>query len=122
VSLFAIASGSVIERNLRKLNRMILLAFPHYGSTFALLGLAKSADFLRLAALAKTLFAVFSTAPDLITRQLVPVLGSFQSLYDMVPHDVDTEDLRILSLPLSRQTGTSARWSFWDADENALQR
>jgi hypothetical protein len=127
VSIFAIASGSVRERNLRKLNRMILLAPPYYGSTFALLGLAKSADFLRLAgeflpALAKTLFAVFSAAPDLITRQLVPVLGSFQSLYDMVPHDVDTEDLRILSLPLSRQTGTSARWPFWEAYENALQR
>ncbi len=127
VSLYAMASGKISQGNIDKLNRIVLLASPYFGSTFALLGLAKSSDFLRLAGeflpgLAKALFGVFSTAPDLITRQLVPVLGSFQSLYDMVPHDVEDDNLRILSLPLSRERGTSARWPFWEADQNALAR
>lgn len=124
VVLYAIASGSISKANLDKLSRVVLIATPYLGSTFALLGLAKSGDFLRragefLPGLLKTLFGILRFAPDVLTDVLAPTFGSFQSLYDMIPHDVDQESLRILKLPQFQEPVTTQRWPFWTATPDA---
>jgi len=124
VALYAIASGGITQPNLSKLNRVILIATPYLGSTFALLGLAKSGDFLRrsgefLPSLLNTLFTILKFAPDVLTDLLAPTFGSFQSLYDMIPHDVDQEGLKVLKFSHLRDPVTSDRWPFWTATPDA---
>lgn len=124
VALYAIASGSIAPANLRKLTKVIVIATPYLGTTFALLGLSKSGDFLRRAGeflppLLKAMFVLMSRTPDFLTERLAPTFGSFQSLYDMIPHDLDQDDLRILKVPQLPDPVTSQNWPFWTATPNA---
>ena len=49
VLLYALASGGIQRENLLKIQRVVVLAPPYFGTTFALLGLARSGDCMRKA-------------------------------------------------------------------------
>jgi alpha-beta hydrolase superfamily lysophospholipase len=68
VLLYALASGGIQRENLLKIQRVVVLAPPYFGTTFALLGLARSGDCMRkagdfLPSLMKTLFAFAANTP-----------------------------------------------------------
>jgi hypothetical protein len=127
VVLYAIASGGIAPANLAKIKRVIVLAPPYFGTTFAMLGLARSGDFMRkagdfLPSLMKTLFAFAANTPDFLTNYIAPVFGSFQSLYDMIPHDLATQDLQVLAIRGLDGHFTSQRWPYWTATEDAREK
>ena len=127
VIMHALAAGMISHDNASKLKKIILIAPPYFGATFALLGLAKSGDFMRRAAeflpsFMKTVFAFAANSPDFITNYLAPVFGSFQSLYDMIPHDIERADLQVLAIKGLEGRFTSQRWPYWTATQDATAR
>jgi pimeloyl-ACP methyl ester carboxylesterase len=124
VVLYALAAQSVSDANLAKIKQVIIIATPYLGTTFALLGLSKSGDFMRRASeflpgALKALFVVLNNSPDFLTERLAPTFGSFQSLYDMIPHDLNVDDLKVLKVPGLREPVTSFNWPFLTANRDA---
>ena len=119
VALYGLASGSLSPASVAKLNRIVLIASPVYGSTFALLGLGQSLDFVKRL---KPFLPVsdrwrvdwlLDRFPELFLRRLVPIFFSFQSMFDMIPHDINQTKLRLLRIPGTRTPQTSERWPYW---------
>jgi pimeloyl-ACP methyl ester carboxylesterase len=124
VVLCAFASGLISARNVARISKVILIATPFFGTTFALLGLSKSGDFMRkagefLPGYMRVLFVALNNSPEFLTDLLAPTFGSFQSLYDMIPHDVDRDDLKVLKVPRLKEPVTSHNWPFLRASPDA---
>ena len=49
------------------------------------------------------------------------MFGTFQSLYDIIPHDVDRPDLHVLAVRGLDGRFTSERWPYWNATEDARE-